>query len=198
VEILPFLGFEEAYKQYRKDEPWDSEANRRVLNAMPAVYRHPSNAREESFASYFALLASNGDGDLRTALRTQGVATGEADEQTVTSPVDGTKFSDIVDGSSQRILAVTAERRIPWTKPQDIAVDLSGPIGPERFGGFSPGGFNVFFADGSVRLIATNVDAKLLPGLIAANGREKVLLHPPRPARPGAPRTPGAGSRDPQ
>ncbi|MGY8768159.1 MAG: DUF1559 family PulG-like putative transporter [Pirellulales bacterium] len=42
VLILPYLGEEELYRQYRFDEPWDSEANVRVLIKMPSVFHNPS------------------------------------------------------------------------------------------------------------------------------------------------------------
>src|SRR5205085_8095175 len=41
VELLPYLDEEDLYKQYKLDEPWDSENNRKLLDKMPAVYLHP-------------------------------------------------------------------------------------------------------------------------------------------------------------
>src|SRR5690606_15140578 len=39
IDLLPYLEQQALYDQYRKDEPWDSEANMKVLEQMPAVYR---------------------------------------------------------------------------------------------------------------------------------------------------------------
>ena len=39
VLILPYLGYEDLYKQYRFDEPWDGPNNRRLAKSMPSQYR---------------------------------------------------------------------------------------------------------------------------------------------------------------
>ena len=44
VAILPYLGEEELYKQFRLDEPWDSKANRRLEAKMPSVFRGRGSA----------------------------------------------------------------------------------------------------------------------------------------------------------
>ncbi|MCA9060907.1 MAG: DUF1559 domain-containing protein, partial [Planctomycetaceae bacterium] len=38
VHLLPFMGQEQLYRQFRADEPWDSEHNLRMLEKMPTVY----------------------------------------------------------------------------------------------------------------------------------------------------------------
>ena len=37
VELLPYLDQNDLYGQYRMNEPWDSENNKKVLEQMPAV-----------------------------------------------------------------------------------------------------------------------------------------------------------------
>ncbi|TWT37262.1 hypothetical protein KOR34_22090 [Posidoniimonas corsicana] len=39
VLILPFVGEEELYQQFRLDEPWDSPHNQQLADQMPAVFR---------------------------------------------------------------------------------------------------------------------------------------------------------------
>ena len=39
VELLPFLDQDALFKEYRLNEPWDSEANKKVLAQSPAVFR---------------------------------------------------------------------------------------------------------------------------------------------------------------
>ena len=41
VELLPYLNQKELYAKYRLDEPWDSPANKRMLEDMPDVFRSP-------------------------------------------------------------------------------------------------------------------------------------------------------------
>lgn len=46
VAILPYIGEQDLYNQYRQDEPWDSEHNQTLLAKMPAVYRSPHADKE--------------------------------------------------------------------------------------------------------------------------------------------------------
>lgn len=41
VHILPFLGFKELYAEFKLDEPWDSEHNKKLIGKMPYRYRTP-------------------------------------------------------------------------------------------------------------------------------------------------------------
>src|SRR5688500_14843053 len=38
VQILPFAEQEALYKQFKLDEPWDSEHNKKLIGRMPALY----------------------------------------------------------------------------------------------------------------------------------------------------------------
>jgi beta-lactamase regulating signal transducer with metallopeptidase domain len=152
VELMPFVGHAELYKQYRLDQPWDSEANRKVLAQMPDVFRAPEDAPGSTNASYFAL---TGPG-------------------TVFDGREGTKFTEIRDGSSQTLLFVEAKRPIPWTKPEDIAYDPDGALPP--LGGWRAANFVIAMCDGSVPLFGTPVDEKLLKALIGIADGQAVQL----------------------
>ena len=39
VELLPFLEAEKLYTEFKRDEPWDSEHNKKLLAKMPDVFR---------------------------------------------------------------------------------------------------------------------------------------------------------------
>src|SRR4029077_20488707 len=41
VLILPHLGQEALYKQFKLNEPWDSTDNAKLVGQMPALYAHP-------------------------------------------------------------------------------------------------------------------------------------------------------------
>ncbi len=57
VAILPQLGEHELYNEYRFDEPWDSDHNKKLLEKMPAVFRGPLDAPNAMNTSYFGLVA---------------------------------------------------------------------------------------------------------------------------------------------
>ena len=183
VEILPYLDQPALWEAYRKDESWDSPANRKVLESMPLSYRHPSDTREGPFAAYFAVLGKSGDGRPASMWRTGG---GE----------EGLKLRDVTDGLFSTILAVDAKRDIPWTKPEEITVDLSQPVDPEQFGGFETGGFQALFGDVSVRFISEQVDPGILRALFTRAGGERVDPDPTSRSTGLGPQPDAAGNRD--
>ena len=56
VELLPYLNQKELYAKYRLDEPWDSPANKRVLEDMPDVFRSPYDDPKSTHAGYYVLV----------------------------------------------------------------------------------------------------------------------------------------------
>lgn len=151
VAILPFIEQVQLYNQYKMDEPWDSENNKRVLDQMPPILRDPAapNTRD---TSYFALVGPV------TAL-------GSADSK-------GTQIQEITDGTSNTIAVVEAKLPVPWTKPQDIDYAPDKPL--PKFGGHHPGGFWAGFCDGHVRFMNNNLDQQQLRAMITKAGGELV------------------------
>ena len=45
VHLLPYLGEQNLYSQFKLNEPWDSPNNRRLLDQMPRVYATPDEQR---------------------------------------------------------------------------------------------------------------------------------------------------------
>lgn len=152
VELLPYLNQEPLYKQYKMDEPWDSENNKRVLAQMPAVFRHPAADPNSKDASYFAV---TGETTIFPGEKTLG-------------------FADIRDGLSNTIALVEAQRPIPWTKPEDIPYSPNKPL--PKLGGYQPKAFVAAFADGFVRSISQGIDETLLRALFTCQGGETVQL----------------------
>ena len=126
VELLPLLDQEALYKEYRLDQPWDSEANLAVLRKMPALFRSPSDVLTSTNSSFFAL---TGPG-------------------TVFDGNEGTQLKDIRDGTSNTLLFAEAKRAVPWTKPEDVSYDADQPV--PNLGGWQPDVFLIALCDGSV------------------------------------------------
>lgn len=150
VAILPFVDQVELHNQYKLDEPWDSEHNRKLLARMPPVFRSPNATNDATYPSYFGLTgASAGLGD-----------------------GNGEKIRDFIDGTSNTILIVGAQREIPWTKPEDIPFDPKKDL--PKFGGYHPQGFLGLLCDGSVRFLSKGIDEDVLKALLTRNGGEVV------------------------
>jgi prepilin-type processing-associated H-X9-DG protein len=160
VFVLPYIGQagSDLFEQYDLAEPWDGPGNIQLVEQVPAHYRHPNSQAERGDTSYYVLVGPGTVCGGDPAILSGG----------------GMKLTDIanLDGSSNTILIVEADRAVPWTKPEDIPYDPDGEL--PALGGFSPARFfNAAFCDGSVRRISADIDPDVLRALITVDdGRE--------------------------
>jgi hypothetical protein len=155
VALLPFLGEEDLYRQYKLDEPWDSEHNRKLLEQEPDVFRRPREEPTSVDTSYF-------------------VPSGEG---TMFAGAEGTPIDAVTDGPANTALIVESVRKVPWTKPEDIAFDPAGPLPP--LGGVHEKLFLATFVDGSTRGFPTDYDPAKLKAIMTPRGGEPVDLPKP-------------------
>jgi hypothetical protein len=135
VAILPYLEENELYREFRLDEPWDSQHNKKLIARMPAVFANPSMV-EPGKTNYLAPIG----------------------EDTIFAGTKGARIRDIVDGTSQTVLLleVDADRAVEWTRPDDYEIDAKKPLaGLGRLRGGNV--FGAGFADGSVRMISADI-----------------------------------------
>lgn len=143
VHLLPFLDEAELYERFRKDEPWDSDHNRTLIEEMPEVFRVP-------------LVDKPGHTTIH-------VFTGK--NAPFQSDVAGPRIRDFTDGTSNTLLAVEAgpETAVVWTKPGGL--EFTGDNGLKLLKLASPQ-FLALFADGAVRSLDANIDKATLHRLI--------------------------------
>src|SRR5207248_5831864 len=133
VHLLPYLDQEKLYKEFKLDEPWDSDHNKKLIKKIPKVYISPSlpGLTEEGKTIYVV----------------------PAGPGTAFAGKEGIPIAKITDGLSNTILALEADadRAVIWTKPVDVQVNLKEPArGLRRHG---DRGFLALFFDGSVRML---------------------------------------------
>ena len=152
VKMLPYLESQGLYEQFHLDEPWDSEHNKKLIAQMPPQYRNPSSTAPPGTTTYLAVCGKG--------LMFDGT--------------EGRKMAEITDGTSNTIMVVEAndDRAVPWTKPDDWECDPQRPL--TGLGSARPGGFNVAFADGSVRFISKSIDPKTFYALLTIAGGEPI------------------------
>jgi hypothetical protein len=147
VLILPFVGDEELYKEFRLDEPWDSEHNKKLLVKMPRLYASPHDEKTlKDHTTYYQGFAGKGaffDGK------------------------QGLRFADFTDGLSNTIMIAEASKAVPWSKPEDIPFDPAKPL--PKLGRAEAHGFLTSLCDGSVHFISEKVTPETLRNAITRN-----------------------------
>ncbi len=149
VLLLPYLEQENLYKEFKLDEPWDSEHNKKLLAKMPNLFAQPGTTG----GSDTVYLAFTG-------------------KDTLFEGSKGKPIVAIADGSSNTILFVETKPPVPWTKPEDLKFEAGKPL--PKLGGLFPAGFNSAFCDGSVRFISDRIDEKVLRLLIMPNDGQPI------------------------
>jgi prepilin-type processing-associated H-X9-DG protein len=149
VAILPFIEQDNLYRQFKFDEPWDSEHNKKLIPLMPKIYASPGVEVEKGVTFYQCFTGPN-------AMR------------------PGISFANIVDGTSNTLMVVEGGEPVIWTKPDDLPYDPKKPL--PKLGGVFEDGFNALFCDGSVRFIKKTIKEEVLRALITANGGEVIDL----------------------
>ena len=152
VHLLPYLEQKDLYRQFRLDQTWDSEHNRRLVARMPDVYRSSISPASSGKTAYLGVC---GDG-----LMFHGNT--------------GRCMADVRDGTSYTIAVVEVDddQSVPWTKLDDWQFDAQRPLA--KLGKARPGGFLALFANSSTRLIPPTVDPALFLKLLTISGGEDI------------------------
>lgn len=160
VRLLPYLNQKELYDQFKLDEPWDSEHNKKLIPRMPKVFVVPTAKQAKPGFTYY-----------QTFVGKKGVGTRPMLQD---GDPKGLSINGITDGISLTIMVAEASEAVEWTKPSDLLFDSDAKL--PALGGHFIGGFNAAMGDGVARFFTTTIDEKRLKALITANGGEEVTL----------------------
>jgi hypothetical protein len=153
VVILPYIGEEKLYKEFKLDEPWDSDHNKKLLAKMPKVYAIPGKTKPGETDTYYRVFVGDGAGfDWLTPKRFP---------------------FDFPDGTSNTILCVTANEAVPWTKPDELLFDPAKDNG-KLFGNVVHGRYQVGMFDGWAVTLKKLPSRETINALITRDGGEVI------------------------
>src|SRR5262249_35253653 len=120
VAILPYIEQQNLYQQFKLDEPWDSEHNKKLIPRMPKIYALPNVTKEGEFTTHYLAFVGNGAGmELKKSLRFQDFTDGTSNTFMIV------EASDPVCGRSPRIWPTTPRSHCPsWAS---LTPTASGP-----------------------------------------------------------------------
>ncbi|MCZ2343745.1 MAG: DUF1559 domain-containing protein [Bacteroidales bacterium] len=153
VAILPFIEQDALYRQFKLDEPWDSEHNLKLSKMMPKVFADPRFQAPPNMTYYKVFTGKD------TPFPESG---------------KGSQLRNITDGTWVTIMAVAGGDPVIWTKPEDIPFDPKKPL-PDLPQPFQQ--LLALFCDGSVRVLSPEfLKSGQLKKAITSNGGEVVNL----------------------
>jgi hypothetical protein len=140
VQILPFVEEVKLWKEFKQDEPWDSDHNKALIAKMPKIYA-PIRVKADAGKTFYQAFGGS-HGWLKPGARLP---------------------ASFPDGLSNTFLIAEAAKPVVWTKPDDLTFD--GKTVP-ALGGLFDGRFHAAMADGSVNRFRKGIDPAVLKLLI--------------------------------
>jgi len=149
VAILPYIEEVELYKQFKMNEAWDSDSNKKLIEKMPKLYA-PIRVKAKAGETFYQVFTG---------------------DQLLFGPKAVTKYpASITDGTSNTGLVFEAGDPVIWTKPADLVYDAKKDL--PKLGGLFDGVCQVGLCDGSVMRIKKDSDMEQLRALITPRGGE--------------------------
>lgn len=157
VLILPYLGYQEWYDQYRLDEPWSSTHNQKLAFKTPNEYLSP--AATPGFTSSCSYFLITGPGTLFPQSGPLGP-------------------NDVVDDPGKTMLLVESATpplsTLQWIEPGDFKIGtLTFQVGSD-VGGSHAEGVTMATVDGTGHWLAGSTPAGVFRALISPRGGEAI------------------------
>jgi hypothetical protein len=160
VALLPYLGEETLYKEFKLDEPWDSLHNQRLIKKLPKALQ----VTERDRYSYYY--------DRSAQWKTK--------TQVITGPntlFEGPKGIAGLDKERKTILlAHLSTDGVYWTKPADVVYAADKPL-PNFYGKYQDR-MQVLLTDGTYRSIDRSMNEKDIRALIERSDKPKEAKTP--------------------
>jgi Protein of unknown function (DUF1559) len=156
VALLPYLEQDQLYKQFKLNEPWDSEHNKKLIEKMPKIYAHPFAKNVPPNHTLYQVFYSKKGTKPAAAIMETGKMT--------------LAMLTVQDGTSNTfVLTDAAAEAVPWTKPADLLYDGTVANLPKMVSPRGDGWAHVGFGDASVRRFKPGGTPKILWQMIGRN-----------------------------
>lgn len=156
VALLPYIGEDHLYKEFKLNEPWDSEHNKKLIDRMPKKYVHPfAKNVPANHTLYQVFYSKKGAKPAAATMETGKMTLGMLTVQ------DGTSNTFVVTDA--------AAEAVPWTKPADLLYDGTVENLPKLVSPRGDGWAHVGFGDASTRRFKPGGKPKLLWQSIGRN-----------------------------
>jgi hypothetical protein len=142
VALLPYVEQDNLYKQFKLNEPWDSEHNKKLIEPTPKIFQIDGVETKAGHTHYRTFVGAKAPWD-------------------VGRPVT---FARITDGLSNTVLFVQAKEPVIWTKPDELVADGKAEIMSQLL--FRDGRTVAGFGDGSARVLSDMIGEKIWKLLI--------------------------------
>ena len=151
VHLLPFVDQAPLYFEFKLDEPWDSEHNKKLVARMPDLFKTEG-------------VTESGKTSLHVF---SGAGAPFADDQ-------APSLASITDGLSNTILIVEAgpETAVEWTKPGGLDFDPKDPL--KALGTMTDDFIRVVMFDGVSKILPKSIKPETLRRLIESRDGERV------------------------
>ena len=135
VQLLPYIEQDNLYRQFRLNEPWDSEHNKQFIARMPRMFEIDGVAAKPGETHYRTFVGEKAVWAFDRAAQLPG---------------------SFPDGTSNTVLFVQAAEPTIWTRPDELVADGKVAIKPRIL--FRDGRTLVGLGDGSVQVVSDEVD----------------------------------------
>ncbi|MDY3554580.1 DUF1559 domain-containing protein [Gemmata sp. JC717] len=159
VQLLPYLEQDALYRQFKLDEPWDSENNKKLIEKMPKVFQAPDRKHAHGETFYQGFVQRENAAPLKGIAGRPWLRDGEK---------QGWSLAAIPDGTSNTLAVVEAGEGVVWTKPDDLPFGGTVPALGEKGWERTP----ALLFDGSVLLLPTTLKPEMFWPRVTIDGGE--------------------------
>ncbi len=154
VQLLPYLGEPELHFSYRRNEPWDSENNKKLIPKMPKVFAAPGSKASGVFKTVYL-----------TPRSAKSMFPGDSPDLRMKSCTDGiSRTIGVIEASD--------DSAVIWTMPDDYEIDEAKPAA--GLGGLRDTQILACFLDGTVRALPQSIDPAQLNAMFTRAGGENI------------------------